>query len=165
MHPHPSFATPRHARHEPTERKLSASTVREAERRKARSQRPRHTSGRYRPNVLRARRAPRMIRLHEPPASGALALRRSTAAFVDARTLSPRSRPRFTRTGGRGRYPRHCSRLSQAPGSPVVMPAGTMPGPPGCGVYGSARGNRPRSLSGSTLGRKAPHTVSEVEAL
>src|SRR5579872_3894594 len=24
-----------------------------------------------------------------------------------------------------------------------------------CGVYGSARGNRPRSLSGSTLGRKA----------
>ena len=34
------------------------------------------------------------------------------------------SRPRFTRIRGCGRYPRHHSRLSQAPGAPVVMPAG-----------------------------------------
>jgi hypothetical protein len=43
-------------------------------------------------------------------------------------------RPRFTRPRGRGRYPRRRSRLSQAPGAPVVMPEGSMPGPPGSGL-------------------------------
>ena len=60
---------------------------REAERRKARSRRPRHTRGCYHPRMLRTRRAPRMIRLHEPSASGALALRRSAAALVAGRTM------------------------------------------------------------------------------
>jgi hypothetical protein len=48
----------------------------------------------------------RIIRL-----SGALAFRRSTAAFVAGRTLSARSRPRFTRSGGRGRYPKPLTAL------------------------------------------------------
>jgi hypothetical protein len=54
-------------------------------------------------------------------------------------------RPRFTRTSGCGRYPHHQSRLSEAPRAPVVMPAGSMPGPPGSGSHSSARGDRTRS--------------------
>jgi hypothetical protein len=54
-------------------------------------------------------------------------------------------RPRFTRAGGRRCYPRRQSRLSGAPRAPVVMPAGTMPGPPGSGVTSPARRNRTRS--------------------
>src|SRR3984885_295281 len=34
---------------------------------------------------------------------------------------------------------------SDAPRAPVLMPAGMMPEPPGCGVYLSARGRRTRS--------------------
>ena len=60
-------------------------------------------------------------------------------------------------TGRAGRYPRRRSRLSQAPGSPVVMPAGTMPGPPGSGVCRSARRNRSRSAFRSTLAKGVPH--------
>ena len=47
---------------------------------------------------------------------------------ANART---QSRPRFTRNTMRRRYLRLESRLSEAPRAPVVMPAGTMPGPPG----------------------------------
>jgi hypothetical protein len=54
-------------------------------------------------------------------------------------------RPRFTRAGGCRRYPHHRSRLSEAPRTPVVMPEGTMPGPPGSGVTSPARRNRTRS--------------------
>ncbi len=57
-------------------------------------------------------------------------------------------RPRFTRTTGCGRYPRHRSRLSKAPCAPVVMPAGTLPRPPGSGVTSSARRNRTRPIDG-----------------
>ena len=53
-------------------------------------------------------------------------------------------RPRFARAGGRGRYPRHQSRLSQAPGTPVVMPEGTMPEPPESGLRN--RPQEPHSL-------------------
>ena len=45
-------------------------------------------------------------------------------------------------------------RLSQAPGSPVVMPAGTMPGPPGSGLRDRPR--EPHSLRSSDRIRKAP---------
>jgi hypothetical protein len=58
------------------------------------------------------------------------------------------SRPRFARAGGRRRYPRRHSRLSKAPCTPVVMPEGTMPGPPGSGVTSPARRNRTRSIDG-----------------
>jgi len=50
-------------------------------------------------------------------------------------------------TGGCGSYPHHRQRLSEAPRAPVVMPAGTMPGPPGSGVTSPARGNRTRSVN------------------
>jgi hypothetical protein len=56
-------------------------------------------------------------------------------------------RPRFTRARGRGCYPRRHTRLSGAPRAPVVMPAGTMPGPPGSGVTSPARRNRTRSIN------------------
>ena len=55
---------------------------------------------------------------------------------------------RASRDGrGRRRYLRHGSRLSDAPRAPVVMPAGSMPGPPGSGVTSPARGNRTRPIS------------------
>ena len=65
-------------------------------------------------------------------------------------------RPRFTRTGGRGRYPHRHSRLSKAPCTPVVMPAGTLPRPPGSEVTSFARRNRTRSASG-IVSRSVPH--------
>ena len=77
-------------------------TKREAERRKAPTNQPRHTFRCCHLKVLRARRAPRMIRSHEPLASGALAFRRSTAALVAGRTLTTRLRPRFTRSRREG---------------------------------------------------------------
>jgi hypothetical protein len=48
----------------------------------------------------------------------------------------------------RGRYPRRQSRLSGAPRAPVVVPAGTKPGPPENGVTSPVRRNRTRSWSG-----------------
>jgi hypothetical protein len=55
---------------------------------------------------------------------------------------SAQPRPRFARVRGCGRYLHRHSRLSQAPGAPVIMPGGTLPGPPGSGVTSPARGNR-----------------------
>jgi hypothetical protein len=46
----------------------------------------------------------------------------------------------------RGRYPRRQSRLSGAPRAPVVVPAGTKPGPPENGVTSPVRRNRTRSV-------------------
>jgi hypothetical protein len=45
---------------------------------------------------------------------------------------------------------------SDAPRAPVVMPAGMMPEPPGCGVYLSARGRRTRSALREYPPRKRP---------
>jgi hypothetical protein len=56
-------------------------------------------------------------------------------------------RPRFTRNTMRRRYLRLESRLSEAPRAPVVVPEGTMPGPPGNGVTSPARRNRTRSIN------------------
>jgi len=56
-------------------------------------------------------------------------------------------RPRFTRNTMRRRYLRLESRLSEAPRTPVVVPEGTMPGPPGSGVTSPARRNRTRSIN------------------
>jgi hypothetical protein len=53
-------------------------------------------------------------------------------------------RPRFARAGGRRRYPRHRTRLSRAPCTPVIMPAGSLPGPPGSGLR--IRPQEPHSL-------------------
>jgi hypothetical protein len=70
-------------------------------------------------------------------------------------------RPRFTRAGGRERYPRRQSRLSQAPGAPVVMPGGTIPEPPESGLR-----IRPRNRTRSTFriaSRKRP-LLSEIRS-
>ena len=47
----------------------------------------------------------------------------------------------------RRRYLRLELRLSEAPRTPVIMPEGTMPGPPGSGVTSPARRNRTRSIN------------------
>ena len=109
---------------------------------------------------------PECARARKRAQRGALASRRSTADLAAAANAATRPRPRLTRPGGRGRYPRHRSRLSQAPGSPVVMPAGTMPEPPGSGVCRSARRNRSRSAFRSTLAKGVPHdSMSGIGAL
>ena len=54
--------------------------------------------------------------------------------------------PGFPKTARKlRRAARTVSGHSDAPRAPVVMPAGMMPEPPGCGVYLSARGRRTRS--------------------
>ena len=68
-------------------------------------------------------------------------------------------RPRFTRSNICGRYPHHRPRLSEAPRSPVVLPAGTMPGPPGSGLRNRPR--EPRSLHLQDRIRNVP-LVSEA---
>ena len=85
------------------------------------------------------------------------ALHRGSGRSANALT---RSRPRFTRAGGCGRYPQRHSRLSEAPRAPVVMPAGTMPGPPGSGVTSPARRNRTRSMF-KCVSRTRP-SISEI---
>ena len=56
-------------------------------------------------------------------------------------------RPRFTRNTMRRRYLRLESRLSEAPRTPVVMPEGSIPKPPGSGVTSPAGRNRTRSIN------------------
>jgi hypothetical protein len=73
---------------------------------------------------------------------------------------SAQPRPRFARPRGHGRYPHHRSHLSGAPRAPVVMPAGTMPGPPGSGVTSPARRNRTRSMF-----RRASRTRPSVSGM
>jgi hypothetical protein len=57
---------------------------------------------------------------------------------------SAQPRPRFTRTAHAGVCPHVTgrSRLSEAPRAPVIVPAGTMPGPPGSEGTSLARRNR-----------------------
>jgi hypothetical protein len=90
---------------------------------------PHHTNRCRHLSALRARRAPRTFRLREPPASGALASRRSTAALAGV------SRPRLFdfRPGflGRGCQPAlpalACPSPAAAPRAPAVIPADMMP--------------------------------------
>src|SRR5580692_80869 len=70
-------------------------------------------------------------------------------------------RPRFTRAGGRERYPRRQSRLSQAPGAPVVMPGGTIPEPPESGLRN--RPQEPHSLHFQDRIQKAPVTERDSQ--
>ena len=159
------FRAPRFAAHDPEKwwpvfgsdhaqkshfHELPPQKGREAERRKARRQEPRHISGRYRLPTLRARRAPRFQMSPPESASGALLRRgscRSANAFDSAQAA-------LHAMQNRRRYLRHAARLSQAPGSPVVMPAGTMPGPPGNGLRDRPR--EPHSLRSSDRIRTAP---------
>jgi hypothetical protein len=70
------------------------------------------------------------------------------------------SRPCFTPSGGSGGYPRRRSRLSGTLRAPVVMPAGTMPRPPGSRVTSPARRNRTRPIQ-----RLSPVDVPEVSEI
>jgi len=56
----------------------------------------------------------------------------------------------------RRRYPRRHSRLSGAPRTPIVMPEGTMPGPPGSEAQPSPAGTALAPWSGVSRGH-APH--------
>ena len=84
---------------------------------------PRHALGCCHPNALRA--WPRVQR-------NALAFRRSTAALASAicRSSIQAALHAMQREGVTFAL---ASRLSEAPRAPVVMPAGSMPGPPGSG--------------------------------
>jgi hypothetical protein len=89
-----------------------------------------------------------------------LAFRRSTAALVIATERSDSAQAALHAIERMHRYPHRQSRLSQTPGAPVVMPEGSMPGPPGSGVTSPARGNRTRSIQ-----RLSPVDVPEVSEL
>jgi len=112
--------------------------------------------------------APHRGMLPSADASGAEAIPAGTARLsaLTPRLLSQRPnaltqpRPRFTRSSRCRRYPHHRSRLSNAPCAPVIMPEGTMPGPPGSGVRNPPAGTALAPLSGSHL-ESAPRT-SEI---
>src|ERR1700683_3315069 len=95
----------------------------------------------------RAGRATEKGGLRRPPLAGALACRRSTTVLTSG-TFVPKAqrRARLPENGAKAAACR-TRRLghSEAPRAPVVVPAGMMPEPPGCGVYLSARGRRTRS--------------------
>ena len=87
------------------------------------------------------------------PLRGALAFRRSTAACVAAtkrRASYPgrASRTWHDRQTACAGEPHCLMRLSKAPCAPVVMPEGSIPGPPGNGVTSPARRNRIRPAIG-----------------
>jgi len=129
------------------ERRLTPQ-ARGAERRQARSQQPRHAPGRCRLNALRARRAPRPIRLPEPPACGRARLSALHRGFPRAALGCARFGPgRASREREERALPDHRARLSQAPDTPTVVSAGSLPGPPGSGVTSPARRNRSRPIS------------------
>jgi len=104
--------------------------------------------------------APRQRMLPLASASGALASRRSTAALAEATERFGSAQAALHAHQRTGRYPRHYARLSGAPRAPVVMPEGTMPGPPGSGVTSPARRNRTRPIQ-----RLSPVDVPEVSEI
>ena len=80
---------------------------------------------------------------------GPLAFRRSDrGACPSDRTLRLSPGRASRERAGRRRYPHRQSRLNGAPRAPVVVPEGTMPGPPRRGVTKPARRNRTCSASG-----------------
>ena len=91
--------------------------------------RPHHTNRCRHLPALRAQRAPRTIRLHESPASGALAFRRSTAALaVVSRPRLFDFRPGFLGCGSLRALPAlACPSPAAAPRAPAVIPADMMP--------------------------------------
>src|SRR4029077_6930917 len=93
------------------------------------SKEPHHTNRCRHLPALRARRAPRTIRLREPPASGALASRRSTAALaVVSRPRLFDFRPGFLGRGSLRALPAlACPSPAAAPRAPAVIPADMMP--------------------------------------
>jgi hypothetical protein len=108
----------------------------------------------------RAGRATEKGGLRRPPLAGALACRRSTCGsrqrdFRPEGSASGQASREATRRSGHSRK-RRLFGHSDAPRAPVVMPAGMMPEPPGCGVYRSARGRRTRSACREYPPRRRP---------
>ena len=96
-------------------------------------------------------RRPLCVHRGARPLGSALAFRRSTAAFASDCFGSIKV-PRFM-AAPTDLTPSATRAASSWQTGVVAGRASSRP--PGCGVYGSARRNRPRSPSGSTLGRKA----------
>jgi len=86
-----------------------------------------------------------------------LAFRRSAAALVAATERSDSAQAVLHAMKCEGVTFAFGSRLSGAPRAPVVLPAGTMPGPPESGVTSPARSNRTRPIQ-----RLSPVDVPEV---
>jgi hypothetical protein len=113
----------------------------------------------------RAGRATKKGGLRRPPLAGALACRHSTCGF-----RQPDFRPEGSASGQASRKRRQTLRTcrrrrlghSDAPRTPVLVPAGMMPEPPGCGPYLSARGRRTRSAAGEYPPRWRP-LKSEID--
>jgi hypothetical protein len=91
---------------------------------------------------------------------GALAFRRFAAALVAATERVDSAQAVLHAMKCDGVTFAFGSRLSQAPGAPVVMPAETMPEPPGSGVTSPARRNRTRPIH-----RLSPVDVPEVSEI
>ena len=137
--------------------KAAPKKEREAERRQARSQEPRHTGKRYRLAMLRARRAPRICDVTAATRFGRARLSALHRGFRRAALGCTRFGPgRASREREERALPDHRSRLSQAPGTPTIMSRGSIPGPPGDGVCRPARRNRTRSALKSTLAKGIP---------
>ena len=119
----------------------------------------RQTQGCACPHASGVRDAPR-----RKAACAALRLRARSPAGVPPR-LSPAGLSSPGLSIGPG-FPRRNVKLrraatrhlghSDAPRAPVVVPAGMMPEPPGCGVYLSVRGRRTRSAFGEYPPRRRP---------
>jgi hypothetical protein len=104
---------------------------------------PRHTSRRCRLPMLRARRAPRSCDVAAAMRFGRARLSALHRGFPRAALGCTRFGPgRASRQREERALPDHRSRLSQAPGTPAVLPRGSIPGPPGSGVTSPARRNR-----------------------
>ena len=73
-----------------------------------------------------------------------LASRRSTAALAAQINATAQPRPRFLGRTAPGVSRQPLSQSSETPRAPVLVPAETMPGPPGSGVTSPARRNRTR---------------------
>jgi hypothetical protein len=124
---------------------------------------PRHTFRCCHLKVLRARK-----RATSPDVAIRKCCGRARLSALRKRLLPRRPnaltqpRPRFTRTNGCRRYPHHRPRLSDAPRTPVVVPEGTMPRPPGSGITSPARRNRTRPVFRSVPREHVPQTKGEI---
>jgi hypothetical protein len=115
--------------------------------------------GPYHPHAYGVRGAPRKERLAPPfPLSGALACRRSTSALPKGCVVpwcDPGQASSADRPGGGGHSADGVPTSSDAPRTPVVMPAGMMPGPPGSRAdEAKARGHRTRPCRPASPGRR-----------
>src|SRR6202167_1276365 len=105
--------------------------------------------------------------LRRPPLAGALACRHSTYG-----SRQRDFRPEGSASGQASRGQRQSADIaanaivghSDAPRAPVLLLAGMMPEPPGCGLYLSARGRRTRSASREYPPQRRPFKRARLAA-